>query len=58
MGSFLAKYILFEQQKYRRVIFHDTLKSYSNFEEKLIFGLKNDIKNVANFYQSTCKCQN
>ena len=58
MGSFLAKYILFELQKYRRVTFHGTLKTYSNFEEKLIFGLKNDMKNVANFYQSTWKCQN
>ena len=32
-----------------------TLKSYANFEEKLTFGLKNDMKNLANFYQSILK---
>ena len=35
MGSFLAKYILFELQKYRRVIFYDT-------EELLKFRRKTD----------------
>ena len=35
-----------------------TLKSDAKFEEKLTFGLKNDIKNLANFHQSTCKSQN
>ena len=35
MGSFLAKYILFELQKYRRVIFYDT-------EELLKFRKKTD----------------
>ena len=34
------------------------LKSYANFEEKLSFGLKNDMRNLANFHQSTWKCQN
>ena len=32
-----------------------TLKSDAKFEEKLTFGLENNIKNLANFHQSTCK---
>ena len=35
-----------------------TPKSYANFEEKLTCGLKNDMRNLANFHQSTWKCQN
>ena len=35
-----------------------TLKSDRKIEEKLIFGLKNDVRNLANFHQSTWKCQN
>ena len=35
-----------------------TMKRYANFEEKLTFGLKEDLKNLANFHRSTCKCQN
>ena len=27
------------------------------FEEKLTFGFKNDMRNLANFHQSTFKCQ-
>ena len=34
-----------------------TLESASKFEEKLSCGLENDIKNLANFYQSTQKSQ-
>ena len=34
------------------------LDSDAKFEEKLTFGLKNNIKNLANFHQSTCKSQN
>ena len=30
-----------------------TLKSYANFEEKLTCRLKNDMRNLANFHQST-----
>ena len=32
-----------------------TLKSDAKFEEKLIFGLENDMRNMANIYQSTWK---
>ena len=35
-----------------------TLKSCSNFEEKLTCGFKNDMRNLANFHQNTWKCQN
>ena len=34
------------------------LDSDAKFEEKLTFGLKNNIKNLANFHQSTCKSEN
>ena len=35
-----------------------TLKSNVKFEEKLICGLENDMRNIANFHQSTWKSQN
>ena len=34
-----------------------TLGSYANFEERLTSGSKKDMKNLANFHQSTWKCQ-
>ena len=35
-----------------------TLGSDAKFEEKLTFGLENNIKNLANFHQCTCNSQN
>ena len=35
-----------------------TLKSDAKFEEKLTCDLENDMKKLANFYQSTRKSQN
>ena len=35
-----------------------TLKNYTNSEKKLTCGLKNDMRNLANFHQSTWKSQN
>ena len=35
-----------------------TLRNYANFEERLTSGLKKDMRNLANFHQSTWKCQN
>ena len=34
------------------------LRSDAKFEEKLTCGLENDMRNSANFRQSTQKCQN
>ena len=50
LGSFWAKYVLFELKKYREVIF-------AKFEEKLTCCLENDTRSFANFHQSTQKCQ-
>ena len=35
-----------------------TLKGEAKFGEKLICCLENDMRNLANFHQSTQKCQN
>ena len=35
-----------------------TLKNDAKFEEKLTCCLENDMRNFANFHQSTQKCQN
>ena len=35
-----------------------TLKSHAKFEEKLAYGLENDLRNLANFYQNIWKCHN
>ena len=35
-----------------------TQESDAKFEEKLTFCLENNMKNLANFHQSTCKSQN
>ena len=35
-----------------------TLKSGAKFEEKLTYGLENDMRNMANFHQSNWKSQN
>ena len=35
-----------------------TIESDPNFEEKIICGLENDMRNLANFHQSKRKSQN
>ena len=52
MGCFWLKYILFELKEYRRLSFI-TLNSDAKFEEKLTCGLENNMRNFANFHQST-----
>ena len=52
----LSYKIEIELQKYRGVILHDTKEIYKFW--KLTCGLKKDLRNLANFYQSTWKCQN
>ena len=61
IGSLWLKYILFELQKYKGMKLKKSLmklKRYADFEEKLTCGLKKDLRNLANFHQSTWKCQN
>ena len=50
-------YIKFHLKKRRRVSLM-TLKSDPNFEEKLTFCLKNDIRNLMNFNSSSGKSEN
>ena len=57
MGSFWAKYILFELKSTEELSLI-TLKKYAKFEEKLTCRLGNDMRNLTNFHQSTWKCQN
>ena len=47
----------FNYKRYRGVIFQDT-EEWCKFKETLTSGLENDMKNLANFYQSTLKSQN
>ena len=48
---------MFDLKKYRELSFM-TMKSNVKFKEKLTCGLEYDMKNLANFHQSTGKCQN
>ena len=57
MSSFWAKYILVELKNREELSFM-TLKSDAKFKEKLTCCLENDMMNLANFHQSTRKCQN
>ena len=45
-------------KKYRRIIFHDTQKKIQNFDKKLTFYLKNDMRNLVNFTLSSGKSKN
>ena len=44
-------------REYRGVMSH-TLKSDANFEEKLTFCMKNDMRNLVNFNASSEKSEN
>ena len=54
MGSFRAKY----KKTTEELLSFMTLKSDAKFEEKLTCCLENDMRNLANFDQSTRKSQN
>ena len=57
IGPFRTKYITFDLKKYRGVTFHDTQESCKIWRKTdLWFG--NDMRDLANFYQSTRKSQN
>ena len=53
--SLLCKVYNVWPKKVQRSVFHhtETLKSHAKFEEKLTCGLEKDMRNLANFYQST-----
>ena len=57
MGCFWPKYIMVELKKYRELSFM-TLECDAKFEEKLTCGLKNGMRNLAIFHQSTQNSQN
>ena len=52
-----AKYLMFDLKNTEELSFM-TLKSDAKFEEKLTCGLENDLRNLANCYQSAWKSQN
>ena len=52
IGTFHAKYKTFDLKKYSGVIFHD-IEDFCKFWRKLTCGLENDIRDLANFHQST-----
>ena len=55
MGSFCPKHIMFQLENFRRIM---TLKGDAKFKGKLTFGLKNNIRNLVNFYESSQKSEN
>ena len=54
MGSFLAKYIMFELKKYIGIIFHDTEEEYKSWRG-INLSFQIDIGDFKNFDLSTCK---
>ena len=57
IGSYCAKYLMFDLKSTEELSFM-TLKGDAKFEEKQTCGLENDMRNLANFHQSTWKSQN
>ena len=57
IGAFCAKYITFDLESTKELSFI-ALKNHEKFEEKLTYGLENDMRNLANLHQNTWKCQN
>ena len=55
MGFFWTKYITFELKKVQRSNFW---WHWRVMQERFICGLENNMKNLANFYQSTRRSQN
>ena len=55
IGPFCEKYVMVDLNKYRGFTFHDIRESDAKFEEKLTCGLENNMRNLANFHQSTWK---
>ena len=57
-GLFLRKVYTVWAKKSTEELSFMTWKSDAEFEQKLTCCLQNDIRNLANFHQSTWKCQN
>ena len=57
-GLLLGKVYIVWTKKSRQELSFMTLKSDAKFEKKLTCCLENDMRNLANFHQSTQKCQN
>ena len=57
-GPFLIKVYNVWAKKITEELSLMTLDSDAKFEEKLTCGLENDMRNLANFHQSTWKSQN
>ena len=57
MGSFCPKHIMSQLENFRGVMCHMTLKGVAKFKGKLTCGLKNDIRNLVNFYASSRKSE-
>ena len=57
VGSFCQKHMRFQLKNLQKVISH-VLKSDPNFEEKLTFCMKNDMKNSGNLNTSNKKSEN
>ena len=58
MGCFLPNYIMFELKKYRGVMFNCTQDWYKIWKKTGLFFQKTDMRNLANFHQSTWKSPN
>ena len=52
MGYFCPKDMRFELIKNTEELSFMTLKSDAKFEEKMTYGLENDMRNMANFHQN------
>ena len=57
MGSFWPKYIIFELEKYRGAILHNT-EEWCKIWGKTDLRLRNGMRNLTKFYQSTWKSKN
>ena len=57
-GVLLTKVCNVWAKKDTEELFFLTLERDAKFEEKLTCGLENNMRNLANFYQNTWKCQN
>ena len=58
VGSFCPKDIVFQLKNLIGIMHLDTVGNDAKFEEKLILGSKNDMRNLENFNASSGKSEN